>query len=226
MCQFNVERPGQVRLIVIDDGSQEKPASQFFRTKSTENIELYAVTEDVGFNNHGARNLGMKVTKSDWNFLSDIDRRYPDETFNKILDSLPTLDNKKYYRFTPMVDAWPHTVNDYVIHRNIFWETGGYDEEFVNIHWGDRLFFECLDLVAEPIVKPDWVVKYARKARSVTYADVKHTIYPDDSSLIHPNMWKNSKWREGLMNYVQERNKVSHMRKRKPILNFPWARIF
>lgn len=224
---LNQQRPGKACLMVIDDGSQKDPASTFFKTRNTDNIELYVITEDVGFNNHGARNLGMKQTKTDWNFLTDIDRRYTDGTLLGIVDSVinNTLSARCYYQFSPTKPRWPISVNDYVVHRTAFWQTGGYDEEFTNCHWGDRLFLEVLDSVATATLNPEWLIKYTRMAREVEYEDIEKTIYPDDKKLIHPAIWKNDKLREGLINYVSERNKYPHMRKRKPILNFPWVRL-
>lgn len=225
---INQQRPGKARLLVIDDGSQKHPASTYFKTRNTDYVELFVITEDVGFNNHGARNLGMKQTKTDWNLLTDIDRRYPDETLLHIIDSIVEnkLSPRNYYRFSPLSEDWPISVNDFVVHRTAFWETGGYDEEFVNCHWGDRLFFETLDLIAKLVVHTEWYIKYTRMAREVEYSNVERTIYPDDTKLIHPNIWKNNAWREGLINYVTERNQVAFLRKRKPILNFPWVRLF
>lgn len=224
---LNQERPNKVRLMVIDDGSQKQPATTFLKNRNTDYIELFLITEDVGFNNHGARNLGMKQTKTDWNFMTDIDRRYPDETLLDMVDSVinGSLSARNYYRFSPTSDKWPVSVNDFVVHRSAFWETGGYDEEFVNCHWGDRLFFDTLDLIAKLEVKPNWQIKYTRMAREVEYSDVQTTQYPDDKKLIHPNLWKNTMWREGVINYVTVRNQISHVRKRKPILNFPWVRL-
>lgn len=221
------QRPGKVKMIIVDDGSTIEPAIRHLKHRNTELISLYAVVEDIGFNNHGARNLAMKHTTTSWNLLTDIDRRYTDETMLDIIDNVTSnqLDPMSYYRFSPARPEWPHTVNDYVIHRETFWQTGGYDEEFANIHWGDRLFFECLDTIATPKIKVDWVVKYTRAARNVDYQDVAKTTYPDDTNLIHPMIWKNNRWREGVIAYVSERNKVPLLRKRKPIFNFPWVRV-
>ena len=55
------------------------------------NIQAYSATKDVGFNNHGCRNLMMLESKTNWNMLMDIDvedvrehkRSLPKTTFNK-----------------------------------------------------------------------------------------------------------------------------------------------
>ena len=37
------------------------------------NIKGYVVKQDIGFNNHGCRNLGMLQSETHWNWLMDID---------------------------------------------------------------------------------------------------------------------------------------------------------
>ena len=37
------------------------------------NLRAYEATEDVGFNNHGCRNLMMMESETHWNMLMDID---------------------------------------------------------------------------------------------------------------------------------------------------------
>jgi hypothetical protein len=170
----------------------------------------------------------MRLTDTKWNFLSDIDRRYYDESmydiFRKVKED--SLDPSIYYRFVPVNERWPTSINDFIVAKELFWKTGGYDEEFANCHWGDRLFFENLDQFAQPSLDQKWVIKYMRNARHVEYSDTFKTLYPDDNTLIHPNVWKNDRLRTGLVNYVSERNKYEHMRQRKPIIQYSWERIF
>lgn len=219
-----------IMLNVCDDGSQREPASAFFEKHApTEKMRLFRVKEDIGFNSHGARNLLMKQTLTDWNLMSDIDRRYPDDTLKGICEDESILEKGCYYSLIEMIIASPdeYSVNDYLVHREDFWKTGGYDEEFVNIHFGDRFFLDALRYNTRRVKHPSWQVKYVRGSREVTWADVPTTIYPDDKRLIHPNdRWPDQTFRFGLKDFVQARNKTHEGRMSKKIINFEWEQVF
>lgn len=218
----------EVYLNVGDDGSQREPAIEFFeKNPPLPSMQLFVVTEDIGFNSHGTRNLLMKHTKTDWNLLSDIDRRYPDETLIAVCDA--PMKQGNYYSFWEIVQSSSDrfSVNDLIVHKEDFWRTGGYDEEFVNIHFGDRHFLDCLRQTTKRRKKEQWKIKYARNAREVTWADVPTTQYPDDNTLIHPNdRWPDDTFRHPLKDWVTKRNSTPEGRLSKPILNFPWKQIF
>jgi len=217
-------------LNIGDDGSMRKPAVDFFekRPPST-NMRLFRVKEDIGFNSHGTRNLLMKETTSEWNLMSDIDRRFPDATLRSIFKNEANLKKTKYYSFWEIVKSSKDrfSVNEYLVHKETFWKTGGYDEELVNIHFGDRYFLDALRLVAKRQKVDFWQVKYVRGARDVTWTDVPFTIYPDDKTLIHPTgVWADQEKRFALKNFIQERNKTHEGRMSKKVINFEWERVF
>lgn len=217
-------------LNIGDDGSMRKPAVDFFEKRPpSANMRLYRVKEDIGFNSHGTRNLLMKQTTTDWNLMSDIDRRYPAKTLRSIFKNEKNLQKNDYFSFWEMKQSSPdrYSVNEYLVHREKFWEAGGYDEEFVNIHFGDRYFLDALQKVATRRKVSFWHVKYVRGARSVTWTDVPLTIYPDDDTLIHPiSVWGDQEKRFALKEFVQERNKTHEGRMSKKVINFEWERVF
>lgn len=215
---------------VCDDGSMREPAEQFFeRNVPLPCMRLYRVIDDIGFNSHGARNLLVKQSTTDWNMMSDIDRHYSIGTFERLFASESTLQQGTYYSFRELKRASPDgfSVNEYVVHREDFWNTGGYDEEFVNIHWGDRMFLDTLKRVAKRQCVKEWEVKYVRGARDVIWQDIPTTIYPDDNTLIHPNnRWPDEKFRFELKESVRQRNKTHEGRMSKKVINFEWKRVF
>lgn len=219
-----------VRLNVADDGSMREPAEKFFeKYQPTEAMRLFRVIDDIGFNSHGARNLLMKETETDWNLNSDIDRRYPISTFQTASRGDLEFQQGNYYSLKEILVASPDgfSVNDYIVHKVDFWKTGGYDEEFVNIHWGDRLFLQNLGRLAKRTCREDLYVKYARRSRDVIWADVETTQYPDDFTLIHPNnRWPNPEFRTKLRIMVKERNMTEKGRLSKQVINFDWKQIF
>ena len=76
-----------ISIILIDDGSPQYPASEVlsqFTISNNVNVSLYKVTEDIGFNSHGCRNLGAAVSKSDWLIFLDIDHFLDSDQLNEI----------------------------------------------------------------------------------------------------------------------------------------------
>jgi hypothetical protein len=222
-----------ITLQICDDGSKRSPAVDFFdKNPPLPYMKLFRVTEDIGFNSHGARNLLMKNTETAWNILSDIDRRYPIDTIKKIYyrAEREALKKGNFYKFQYIKRPKSKkdvSLNDYIIRKDDFWLSGGYDEEFVNIHWGDRIFFESLELFLTPNVLRDCFIQYVRHARNVSYGDNETTEYPDDNTLIHPkNHWYDREKRQQLKQFIKTRNSTHEGRMSKKIINFEWERIF
>jgi hypothetical protein len=225
-----------IRLNIGDDGSMEHPAEEFFnRYPPTDSMRLFRVKEDLGFNSHGTRNLLMKQTETEWNLLSDIDRHYPLETFKTLARGDLEFTKGSFYSLKEIIRASHDgfSVNDYIVHRDDFWHAGGYDEELVNVHWGDRLFLDCLRRLGQRITRDDIFVKYVRFSREVTFADVPKTLYSEDENgvgtLVHPiiaNRWGDAKYRADMRIMIAERNKSKEARLSKPTINFEWERIF
>lgn len=216
-----------ITLQICDDGSLRTPATDFFEKNApTKNMRLFRVPKDIGFNSHGARNLLMKHTETNWNILSDIDRQYTTDTLKKIYyrAGRGALKKGNFYKF---IHKQGPSLNDYIIRKDDFWLSGGYDEEFVNIHWGDRIFFESLKLFLNHDVLRDCYIHYVRHARNVSFDDVETTQYPDDNTLIHPKGdWYDKKKRHELKEFIKKRNSTHEGRMSKKILNFEWERVF
>lgn len=122
-----------VKLIIVDDGSQIEPAVKYIPHKLP-GLSLYKVKEDLGFNSHGARNLGMQQSKSYWNFFTDIDNDIGALDFQKVFD-LPYYDR----------DVYSFHTNSIIINKDVYWSCKGYDEDYVGVHYGDRYFLNYLE---------------------------------------------------------------------------------
>jgi len=211
---------------ICDDGSQLRPAEDFFdENVPPPNIRLFRVKEDLGFNSHGCRNLLMQQSFTDWNLLTDIDRSYPMKTILSII-ALDQMREGEYYTFTSANGKGSH--NDFVVHANDFWKTYGYDEEFTNVHWGDRPFLDVLQTEAKLVQRKDWTIVYTRHARDVQFVDtVEFTEYPDDNTLIHPtSKWGKESYRKSMKDYIARRNANVATRRKKKIINFEWEQVF
>ena len=140
----------RLKLIVVDDCSDVSPI-ELINARSDSRISLYRITEDLGFNSHGARNLAMKETTTEWNLLVDIDFKV--ENIQNIIEQIeneelePTIPHFfsviLSYREVPD-DTARVSVNDFLITKTAYWKQGGYDPEFFGWHHGDRAFLHRL----------------------------------------------------------------------------------
>jgi len=215
-----------IHLQIIDDGSQITPASEIIKEGAT-NISLYRVTEDLGFNSHGCRNLGMKVAPTSWVILSDIDFIYPISTLNEILLDIENfkISHDRYYQFK-YINYESTTLNNFLVHKDTFWKTGGYDEEFVGMHYGDRPFLANLDKFATEtyIGYHAYMTRGSRSWRIVP--GLIKTEYPNDEVILHPESILDSpSLLKRLRHRIHIRNESAEGRASKKVIQFEWERL-
>jgi hypothetical protein len=216
-----------IHLQIIDDGSQITPASEIIK-ESMPNISLYRVKEDLGFNSHGCRNLGMKVAPTSWVLLSDIDLSYPISTLNKMLLDIEDckLSQDYYYQPVHFNNIIIININNFLIHKDTFWKTGGYDEEFTGLHYGDRTFLANLGQFA---VESDngyfaYRLRLGRLWRTVP--GLMKTEYPNDELILHPESILDSpSLLKRLHHRIRIRNKSAEGRTSKKVIQFEWERL-
>jgi len=128
-------------IIIVDDGSREYPLCDVKALNDCKlNMHLYRVVPDIPWNQDGARNLAM-AQASGWCYLTDIDHVIPPASALAMANMDLSVDNyyvpMRYNFKGAQVNRHP---NSYLIHRNAFWSTGGYDEDFCGWYSGDILF--------------------------------------------------------------------------------------
>lgn len=136
-----------IKVIIVDDGSQKYPARDVLKVLGDiSNIELYTIPIDYGFNSHGARNLGMHITDTEWNLLLDLDI----ECDVQYAIDMHKSDMTIYYGNHVRVDRFGDMsselsiINNFMISKKLFWSVNGYDEEFTGHHYGDGMFAEAI----------------------------------------------------------------------------------
>ena len=207
-----------LKLIVIDDGSMKEPAIDVCDGLDLEDFSLYRVKEDLGFNAHGCRNLGMTVSDTEWNFMVDIDYHIMRFDYDYFF-SFNYENKKNVYAIADNT----RFVNSFIIHKDTFFEFGGYDEEFVNFHYGDRPLFEYMRKHYNVFLIVDDAHIPVRGGRKIFMDEnIPITLYPDDKTLIQPSFRNHLV--EGLVDMVKRRYAANDFSNKK-ILNFDWERI-
>jgi len=179
-----------VNIILIDDGSQIEPAENVLAEHTLNdniNFSLYRVTEDIGFNSHGCRNLGARLAQSNWLLFLDIDYTLQPADLKRL--QTETLDLNSWYELNAKFKGRGNTymaLNQFLIPRKLFLDSGGYDESFVPFHHGDR---ELLSHLERKYQKNnlDWLVLTCRRGgRKIINDDTRSIpVYDDENMLVY-----------------------------------------
>lgn len=173
-------------LIIVDDGSEISIDNY---VKPGGKLRLFRVPTDYGFNSHGCRNLIMKMSSYDWVILTDIDRRFvwPDHSYRCIREK--KLNPKAFYKFYHdyrggLDETYLYTkfndisfsLNDFLIHKSLFFSVGGYDEELIGFKVGDREFRDQLRVLGLEKSLPDSYISFLRNSTPYKSKPIPHII--------------------------------------------------
>ena len=167
--QFEIWKmwPEDIDIILVDDGSDHSPAKDVidevdFKLESFQpNFRLFKVTRNLGFNSHGCRNLIAKYAETDVIMFMDMDMYMyeGDIAMLKLIRYNPEklYFNKMYMYKKQKLSEAPGHENNFIIHKDLYWEAGGYDESFTGYHYGDWEFHERIKkLQEEKETSPLW----------------------------------------------------------------------
>jgi predicted glycosyltransferase involved in capsule biosynthesis len=179
-----------VNIILFDDGSQIEPAENVLKEHTLNdniNFSLYKVTEDIGFNSHGCRNLGARLAQSNWLLFQDIDYTLQPAHLKRL--QTDPLDLNSWYELNAKFQGRGNTymaLNQFLIPRKLFLDSGGYDESFVPFHYGDRELLSHLEKKYQKI-NLDWLVLTCRRGgRKAKESNTeKIPVYDDENMLIY-----------------------------------------
>lgn len=159
--------PPGYRVIVVDDCSPE-PAEDIlpcWPERSLPSVDLYRIDTDIPWNREGARNLGAHLADTPWILHVDIDHVLPVDSAGKLLQT--SLDTDCWYRFSrfrvgvaddtrkkdTIHDGMeygpikPH-IDSYLCTRDLYWEAGGYDEDYSGSLGGGGPFLKMMKRTA------------------------------------------------------------------------------
>lgn len=130
-----------VSLIVVDDGSP-KEALEAFEAPDLVSVRTFRIDVDVRWNWLAARNIGHHFAATDWRLWTDIDHLVPEDTARWIVHG--KANPKNIYRFSrvnyPKGDPYKPHPNSWLMTREMFDATGGYDERFSGHYGTDGMF--------------------------------------------------------------------------------------
>ena len=169
----------RVLFILADDGSRVSPALPVLKQfgEYPFQLRLYRAIPDIPWNQHGCRNLAAREAPDGWLFLSDIDHTLPQSSLKWLLEHKVYKD--RFYTFrrmtrtpggkvVPMIDSRngkpkPHP-NTYLLPKRMYWDAGGYDEDYCGTYGGDGPFRRALNKVGfHEHLKDPYIVRWPRE---------------------------------------------------------------
>ena len=136
LCSYPPEIRQRITLLVIDDGSQRAPALPVVEQRHRDQLDvsLYRIDTDIPWNMAEANNLAFREAKTECVIRTDIDHSLDTHDMRSLLYVLDRRPPKGvYYKFkrkTRDGERLRSHINSYVIHRDDYWDAGGYNEYF------------------------------------------------------------------------------------------------
>lgn len=138
MRAYPDEYVAKLKWVFVDDGSPRWPLEIPDDIKERFSLRHFRVTEDIAWNEMGARNLAMKNTEG-WVLMLDADYTIPRSSLKVVFsDAFMPVAKHQYVpkgRRYQSTDFLHYPINLFFIHTDKFWEANGYDEDFAG-HYG------------------------------------------------------------------------------------------
>tara|TARA_R100000008_G_C3550215_1_gene149958 strand:- start:2 stop:781 length:780 start_codon:yes stop_codon:yes gene_type:complete len=223
-----------VTLQIINDGYNDAGLFESVLSGYDDlKIKGYKATVDVGFNNHGCRNLMMMESETHWNMLMDIDVLIDTPLLDAMINT--ELSEKQMYLFNVEfdhpdnpedyddLDIDPKKILKYKAHPNTwlmtkpcFWSGGGYDVEFTGMRHGDAEFFLSLDKdtydynLFHPDIEDRLTIHVRKPNRNRSYLN---------------QATEHVKSLGRTVDFVRKRNDDKDRKFKKRLVTFPWRRV-
>ena len=145
MSAYSPEILARCEIVVVDDGSPSFPASEVILASPFREVRVFRLLEDKPWNQDAARNIGAFEAEGQYLLLTDIDHIVPEQTLSALYE---VDDEDRVYVFSRKAHfsekIVPSHVNSYFMSRVLYWQIGGYDEDFWGAYGSDRLFRQRL----------------------------------------------------------------------------------
>ena len=213
---FSHYAKSKLEIIVVDDNSPDYPCVAPEDLHEL-NLKILRIDDDIRWNTAGAANLGISESKYDWILHADFDVGLPPQCANALV-GLDLSDPKVVY--WPM--TWHETskgyqkygaphCNSFLMNKEMFWELGGYDEDFSGCRGGQDIMFHLVSCRDKGLIRKE--LKHVVLERMIRCKDAKvQGVYRDREDSVN---W--DKFHDKEMGLVPQ--STDHLR-------FKWHQVF
>jgi hypothetical protein len=156
-------------IVIVDDHGEPPVDVGLVKslTAYVRDVQLFRITENIPWNQMGARNLGM-VHADGWCLMVDPDMVFQADVMHRIQLAAEKLSPGHVVRYqlkhvsSGKLDA--SSPNTYLIHSTDFIKVGGYDEDYAgNKGWSDVQLLDVLNAHYKMHSRPDlWADFYSK----------------------------------------------------------------
>jgi hypothetical protein len=151
----------RLNVVIVDDcGEPEVRYGDVNRLMgAVRSLKLFRVTQNIPWNQMGARNLGMHHSAG-WCLMIDPDMVFDGPTMARMIQAVEKLQRGQVVKW-----ALKHTSNGtldtsspntWLVHRDDFFAVGGYDEDFAgNKGWSDVQLLDVMRSCYKLQLRPD-----------------------------------------------------------------------
>lgn len=161
------ELKARIHVVIVDDGSPERSASDAIRsigTPSLASCQVWCMLVDVPWNQDACRNLGVKHAPTEWLLMTDMDHIVPVDTWKRLITG--KLDKRVAYRFgrvsAPTLEPYKRHPNSWALTRDTYWDCGGYDERLAGNYGTDGDFYSRVKGRRNIVDLPEVLVRVPR----------------------------------------------------------------
>lgn len=145
--EYTYDERKKIHFIFVDDCSETFPE---IKPQFPINLTIAKILTDVGYNNGGAKNLGLYLSKTEWTIHADRDHLILPSVMTNLFKFEPTTNHVYFFKRKSenlqkqIIDKESHC-NSCLIETKKFFELGGFDEDFSGAYGHeDRLLNEIM----------------------------------------------------------------------------------
>jgi len=150
---YTDKQKARLEVIVTDDCSSNSPARDHLLPDTGVDLSLYEITEKVKWNWLECRNIGAHYAKGRWLLLTDMDHVVSPSVIAKIMKQEAYLEPRTVYQFgrvkAPDMSWYKFHNDSFFLTKELFWQSGGYDEDFSGLYGTSGMFRNRLFMVAD-----------------------------------------------------------------------------
>lgn len=197
-----VDLRSMVRIIVVDDGSPERPASEVLR--HWPHARLFRIGVDVRWNWLAARNVGAYHADDGWLVTTDMDHVIDRQALTALVYG--QHDKRIIYRFSRREhtgqEIHPHP-NSWFYTRSMYWAIGGYDEALSGYYGTDGEYRRrCARTAGVRIMKNCVLERHERLGDSSTIRYLRKQ--PEDAAVKKMIRARGPGWRPRTLSFPYE----------------------
>lgn len=196
-ASYPEEIRNNLQVIVTDDCSPNNHIAKSILTGTGVNISVYRLVRKIRWNWLACKNLGAFKATNPWLLVTDMDHLVSPEMAQILFETLKVNEQTIYVPSRvnyPNLELYKPHPNSYVMTRKMYWQVGGYDEDYSGHYGTDGLYRgRCKQNATVKVLGQDqfYLIQYNREEVSdASTSDLKRKEGRDPDAIRKVRAWK------------------------------------